>query len=141
RLAGDELDYTINDAGAKVLFVGQELLEQVDVIRDRLTTVERTIVLGGENDEFDAWQAAGEPLEQAEDSSVDDPIVIMYSSGTTGRPKGVVLTQRNLVAHTDNADTGIEYGPDAKMLVAMPMFHVGGTSYAMFGIKNRVPGH
>lgn len=141
RLAGDELDYTINDAGAKVLFVGQDLLEQVDVIRDRLTTVERQVVLGGENDEFEAWQGAGEPLEQAEDSSVDDPIVIMYSSGTTGRPKGVVLTQRNLVAHTENADTGIEYGADARMLIAMPMFHVGGTSYAMFGIKNRVPGH
>src|SRR5690606_319730 len=71
----------------------------------------------------------------------DDPVVLMYSSGTTGRPKGVVLTQRNLVAHTTNADAGIEYPEDAKMLVAMPMFHVGGTSYAMFGIKNRVPGH
>ena len=141
RLAGDELDYTINDSGAKVLFVGHELLDQVDVIRDRLTTVERIIVMGGDADEFEAWQAAGEPLEQADDSSVDDTVVLMYSSGTTGRPKGVMLTQRNLVAHTESADAGIAYGEDAKMLVAMPMFHVGGTSYAMFGLKNRVPGH
>ncbi|GAA3542199.1 long-chain-fatty-acid--CoA ligase [Aeromicrobium flavum] len=141
RLAGDELDFTINDSGAKILFVGHELLEQVDVIRDRLTTVEKIVVMGGESDEFEAWQAAGEPLDQSEQVSADDPVVIMYSSGTTGRPKGVLLTQRNLVAHTANADAGIEYGEGAKMLIAMPMFHVGGTSYAMFGIKNRVPGH
>lgn len=141
RLAGDELDYTINDAGAKLLFVGHELLDQVDVIREKLTTVERIVVMGGDADEFEAWQAAGEPLEQAADVTVDDPVVIMYSSGTTGRPKGVLLTHRNLVAHTEAADTGVVYGEDAKMLIAMPMFHVGGTSYAMFGLKNQVPGY
>lgn len=141
RLAGDELDYTINDAGAKILFVGHDLLDQVDVIRDKLTSVEKIIVVGGEQDEFEAWQAAGEAIDRADDVTAEDPVVIMYSSGTTGRPKGVQLTQHNLVTHTEHADAGIAYDDGAKMLIAMPMFHVGGTSYAMFGLKNRVPGH
>lgn len=141
RLARDELDYTINDSGAKILFVGVELLDQIETIRDRLTTVENIIVVGGEADEFEAWQSASEVLDRSDDVSADDVVGLLYSSGTTGRPKGVELTQHNLVVHTQNADHGIEYGPDSKMLIAMPMFHVGGSSYAMFGFKNRVSGH
>ncbi len=141
RLAGDELDYTINDSGARILFVGHELMDQVELLRDKLTTVERIIVVGGDDDEFEAWQAAGDAIERADDVAPDDVVGILYSSGTTGRPKGVLLTQHNLVTHTENADQGIDYGEGAKMLIAMPMFHVGGSSYAIFGLKNRVPGH
>lgn len=141
RLAGAELDYTINDAGARVLFVGHELLDQVELIKDRLTIVEKIIVLGGENDEFEAWKAAADPRDRDDAITPEDVVVIMYSSGTTGRPKGVCLTQHNLVTHTENADSGVEYGDGSMMLIAMPMFHVGGSSYAMFGLKNRVPGY
>ncbi|WP_286689908.1 AMP-binding protein [Aeromicrobium sp. REDSEA-S38_B2] len=58
---------------------------------------------------------------------------VIYTSGSTGRPKGVMLTQHNMVEHTRNAKGDVEYGPDDTMLVAMPMFHVGGSSYALFG--------
>ena len=61
----------------------------------------------------------------------------MYSSGTTGRPKGVALTQANLIAHTVNAFEGWEFDEGDKNLVAMPLFHVGGSSYMQFGIAQR----
>ena len=50
----------------------------------------------------------------------------MYSSGTTGRPKGVALTQANLIAHTVNGQEGFEFDDGDKNMVAMPLFHVGG---------------
>ncbi len=141
RLAGDELDYVINDSGARVLLVGHELLPQIDLIRDELTTVERIIVLGGDDDEFQALLAGAEPVDTQADVDPHDACLVMYSSGTTGRPKGVVLTQHNMIEHTRNAKGDVEYGDGDVMLIAMPMFHVGGSSYALFGPATGTHGH
>ncbi len=72
----------------------------------------------------------------AADVEGDDVCLIMYSSGTTGRPKGVMMTHRNLIEHTINSmrDIAIEEGDIP--LVAMPLFHVGGTSYAISAIAH-----
>jgi len=134
RLAGDELDYVINDCGAEVVFVGHQLLEQFDGIRDKLTGVRKVIVIGGENDEFDAWLTAGTPTDRQPDVEASDIAVVMYSSGTTGRPKGVQLSQSAMVEHSVNGLGDATYDSETDMmLVAMPMFHVGGTSYALLG--------
>jgi acyl-CoA synthetase (AMP-forming)/AMP-acid ligase II len=131
RLAGDELDYVLNDCAAKVVFVGHQLLEQLTLVRDRLEHVEKVIVIGGEHDEFEAWQAAGTPTDRQPDVSPDEVCVVMYSSGTTGRPKGVQLSQHAMVEHSVNGLGDATYDDGDMMLVAMPMFHVGGTSYAL----------
>lgn len=133
RLAGDELDYVINDAGARILFVGHELVPTIELIRDRLVSVERVVVVGGEHDELEGFLAGAAPVDRQPDVEPTDVCLVMYSSGTTGRPKGVMLTQHNLVQHTRNAMGAVEYGPDDTLLVAMPMFHVGGSSNALFG--------
>ncbi|WP_375001792.1 long-chain-fatty-acid--CoA ligase [Aeromicrobium sp. CTD01-1L150] len=138
RLAGDELDYVINDSGARVLLVGQELMPQLQLIRDQLTTVERIIVIGDGTDgdgvdEYRPLLASATPVDRQDDVDPHDPCLVMYSSGTTGRPKGVVLTQHNMVVHTRNAMGDISYDDGDMMLIAMPMFHVGGSSYALFG--------
>ncbi|MCB0923975.1 MAG: long-chain-fatty-acid--CoA ligase [Mycobacterium sp.] len=141
RLAGDEIDYVINDCGAKLLIVGAELIPSIDKIRDRLTHVEHIIAVtpeGADGDEYEAMLAAATPRPRGADVSPTDVCVIMYSSGTTGNPKGIRLTQANLVAHTLNAGT-FEFQPDDKNMVAMPLFHVGGTSYMQFGIHAGIP--
>ncbi|KHL18588.1 acyl-CoA synthetase (AMP-forming)/AMP-acid ligase II [Mumia flava] len=137
RLAGDELDYTINDSGARVLFVGTELVPAIELIRDRLPAVEKIITVtpdGEDGDEYEAWLAASEGVGHAPDLTPDDTCLVMYSSGTTGRPKGVMLSHRAMVAHTVNSHEGWAMDPGDKALVAMPLFHVGGTSYAQFGL-------
>ena len=142
RLAGDEVDYAVNDAGATVLLVGTELMPLVDRIRDRLTTVEHVIEVtpeGGDGDRYEELLAGATPRQRSEDVDPEDVCLVMYSSGTTGRPKGVMLSHRNMVQHTLNAHDGWEFEPGDKNLVAMPLFHVGGSSYVLFGIHDGIP--
>jgi acyl-CoA synthetase (AMP-forming)/AMP-acid ligase II len=142
RLAADELDYVLNDSGAKALIVGKELKANVDKIRDKLTNVEHVIEVtpeGGDGDEYEAMLAAATPTGRGDDVEPDDVCIIMYSSGTTGRPKGVELTQANIIAHTINAHEGFEFDPGDKNMVSMPLFHVGGSSYVQFGIHDGYP--
>jgi len=141
RLAADELDYVLNDSGAKVLIVGAELKPGVEKIKDKLTAVEKVVEVtadGGEGDEYEAMLAAASPVDRSADVDPDDVAIIMYSSGTTGRPKGVSLTQANLIAHTESAFAGWELDEGDKNLVAMPLFHVGGSSYMQLGLHTGV---
>jgi acyl-CoA synthetase (AMP-forming)/AMP-acid ligase II len=133
RLAGDELEYVINDCRAKILFVGHQLLDQLSVVRERLEHVETIVVVGGDDDAFEGWLAGAEPADRHPDVTPEDVCVVMYSSGTTGRPKGVQLTQLAMVEHCHNGAGDTSYADGDMLLVAMPMFHVGGTSYALLG--------
>ncbi len=142
RLAPDEVDYAVNDAGAKVLLVGSELMPLVEKIRDRLTTVERIVEVtpdGADGDEYEALLAGAQPVGRAPVVEPGDVCLVMYSSGTTGRPKGVALSQSNMVAHTLNAHDGWGFDDGDKNMVSMPLFHVGGSSYVLFGIHDGVP--
>jgi acyl-CoA synthetase (AMP-forming)/AMP-acid ligase II len=142
RLAADEMDYVLNDSGAKLLVVGAELKPGIEKIRDKLTNIEQIIELtpeGGDGDEYEAMLAAATPVERSADVEPDDVCIIMYSSGTTGRPKGVALTQANVIAHTVNGFDNWELDEGDKNLVAMPMFHVAGSSYIQFGLHTGMP--
>lgn len=142
RLVGDELSYVLNDSGARLLIVGKELRPSIDNIRDRLAHVERIVEVtpeGAEADEYEALIAAATPADRADDVESDDVCIIMYSSGTTGRPKGVELTQANLIAHTLNAHEGVKFDEGDKNMVSMPLFHVGGTAYVQFGMHDGFP--
>ena len=134
RLAAGEMDYVINDSGASVLFAGAELLPAVDAIRDKIPRVTDVITVGGPDDDYERFLAAARPAGRGREVTGEDLWLVMYSSGTTGRPKGVMLSHRNLVEHTRNAVPVAPLGPGDRNLVAMPLFHVGGTSYALFGL-------
>jgi acyl-CoA synthetase (AMP-forming)/AMP-acid ligase II len=142
RLAADELDFVLNDSGAKIVFVGAELRPGVEKIRDRLRGVEKIVEVtpqGGEGDEYEALLAGGTPVDRSPDVKPDDVAIVMYSSGTTGRPKGVALTQANVIAHTVNGFEGWEQAEGDKNLVAMPLFHVAGSSYIQYGLHSGSP--
>ncbi|NYG56920.1 long-chain-fatty-acid--CoA ligase [Nocardioides perillae] len=143
RSSPDEVEYAVEDCGAQVLFVGRELAPTVAALRRRgalpaVRTVVEVTPEGGDDDEYEAWLAQHEPVGRGPDVQVDDTCLVMYSSGTTGRPKGVMLTHENMVCHTVNAHDGWSFEPGDKSLVAMPLFHVGGSSYVLFGIHDGV---
>lgn len=140
RLAGDEVGYAVNDSGARLLLVGSELMPLIDKIRDRLTTVVHIVELAPDGaDEYEAMLLAAEPVARDPQVEPTDVCLVMYSSGTTGRPKGVALSQANMIAHTLNAHQGWAFDDGDKNMVSMPLFHVGGSSYVLFGIHDGVP--
>ncbi|HEX4233769.1 MAG TPA: long-chain-fatty-acid--CoA ligase [Caldimonas sp.] len=135
RLAPPEIAYVINDSKARLLFVGPEFAAAVEKLRTRLPAVERVIRIGGAGDEYEAWLAAHEPDARVHPAAPDDCFVQLYTSGTTGFPKGSMLTHRGMLAHSRNISASQGFGSRSRVQVAMPLFHVGGTSYALTAIS------
>lgn len=130
KLTPRELADICNDAQARILFVHPDCLRSVD--RALYETVQHVIVLGAA---YDAWLAAAEadftPRFIAEWSTFSIP----YTSGTTGKPKGVMLSHRSrtlsFLAYA--AEYGI-YSPDDHYLAFAPMCHGAGLAYAMAAV-------
>jgi len=140
RLSADQIGYILSDCRPVILFVGAQL---ADVAASALSLslagadgpVPRRMVIGGESDEYDGFLEGGSSVEvEGVDVGPDDVCLVMYTSGTTGRPKGAELTHRGVTAHGAANCEAMAVGADTVMLVAMPLFHVGGSCYAQVGI-------
>jgi acyl-CoA synthetase (AMP-forming)/AMP-acid ligase II len=135
RLAPPEIVYVINDAKAKLLFVGPEFAGVVDKLREQLPTVQRVIRIGGDGDEYEAWLAAQAPDPRVHPAAPADCFLQLYTSGTTGFPKGAMLTHRGMLAHSHNVSVSQGFNTASRVQIAMPLFHVGGTSYALMAVS------
>ena len=136
RLAPAEMAFVINDAEAKVLVVSTDFQAQLDQMADQLTTVTRIVVIGdapGDHLGYEAWLAAATPQDPELPVADDDVAVQLYTSGTTGLPKGVMLTNWNFAGLMEVA-AQLEIGPTSVSMVAMPLYHVGGSGWALFGM-------
>lgn len=134
RLAPAEIAYVINDARARVLFVGPEFAPAVEALRPSLPSLERVIRVGGADDEYEAWLAAHEPDAAVCPADPDHCFLQLYTSGTTGFPKGAMLTHRGMLAHAQHLIATQSYRTGSRVQVAMPLFHVGGTSTAFVAL-------
>jgi long-chain acyl-CoA synthetase len=125
RSSAEELAYVCDDAEARILFVHTSLEK---LARDAdLATVERIVVVGGD---YESWLAGGRATPPDVRLEEWDDFLLPYTSGTTGKPKGVRLSHRARVL-TFFA-MAVEYGcysPDDRALVIAPLFHGGGFSF------------
>lgn len=134
RLAAPEMEYILNHAQAKVLFVGAEFLPQL--AKMKLETVERVVVVGadaGPHTAYTDWIEAHEPVDPEVGCVVEDVCYQLYTSGTTGLPKGVELTHRNLMAAMHAGAISWSIDATSTVLVAMPLFHIAGSGWAVAG--------
>jgi len=133
RLAAPEIAYILNDCKAKVLFVGPEFIELAQKaladVKDKPVVVCLEGVTGDWVD-YRAWRDRAEPVDPNMAAPLDEDIIQLYTSGTTGNPKGVQLTHDNYISFLRMAQnvTGFEYRDDETVLGAMPLFHVGVTN-------------
>jgi long-chain acyl-CoA synthetase len=136
RLAPPEVEFIVNDAEAKVFVVGKEFVPVLDAIADQLTSVTTILVVGGHEkyQDFADWIGQHEPHDPHVATTGDDVAFQLYSSGTTGRPKGVMLSNDNFFGLLPLAKDMWEFSPDAVNLVAMPLFHIGGGGWATVGM-------
>ncbi len=139
RVVGDEVVHVLQDSGARLLFVGAELGAPAEAAAARVPGLERVVMVGGDDDQYESLLAAASPVHSDAEVDETDAALVIYSSGTTGRPKGVLLSQRALVNHAANLAPAFPFGEGDANLVAMPLFHVGGIGYALFGISAGVP--
>jgi long-chain acyl-CoA synthetase len=138
RLAPPEIEYTINDAEAKLLFVGEEFVTTLERIEEKLSTVKKIVVLGAHprHERYDGWVGRHPARDPGFASAPDDVSMQLYTSGTTGLPKGAMLANRNLGAILPHVSG--PWGLDATSVnvVAMPLFHIGGSGWALCGMWN-----
>ncbi len=123
-----ELAWILQNAEAKRLIYLFPFEAAVDQIAAEMPELERIYRIGGEPHASHAnWQAlcaSSAPAPEPELNPAEDLAALLYTSGTTGRPKGAMLTHRNLVQNSFSVKEalGLEPGKD-RMLVALPMFH------------------
>ncbi len=126
-LVGDGLRYTLKQSGAVLLLIEQELL---DVLQPSLAGLgsELPIQILDQSVETDRSEApAGVPLEQ----QTDAPNSILYTSGTTGLPKGAVLTHGAYRKAGIDMAQSLGLGPDDRIMVFLPLFHANPQMYAV----------
>lgn len=149
RLAPPEMASIIEDSQARFLFVGAEVMPQARLALASLTDKPTLIAMeapgAGENGLlYEAWRDAAPPSDPLISVDPNDVTIQLYTSGTTGRPKGVMLTHDNLlVGRRLAADAKLDWNtwaPSDVSLVAMPVAHIGGTGWGLVGLVNGATG-
>jgi acyl-CoA synthetase (AMP-forming)/AMP-acid ligase II len=131
RLVADELEFILADAGVSVLVFGEEFTELVSELRTRgnKTAIQHWIQVHGETMDgavdYDDWRGSSPTNEPDIEGSGNDLVFIMYTSGTTGLPKGVMHSHDTVLwGNITNATTADMRHYD-RFLNSLPLFHVG----------------
>ena len=132
RLTPDEIAYIIDHSGAKVVCAHADYLEAVDSVRGECPGVEHLVALEGARDgwlDYEALSGVEKPVFEAADIDESDLLTINYTSGTTSRPKGVMITHRNAWANVVGTLVHWPMNCGTRYLWTLPMFHANGWTF------------
>jgi fatty-acyl-CoA synthase len=139
RLSHHEIEYILNHAETRVLCFHQDFLPVVKAMRPNLPQVEYYIIIEPVDkpewaDEYEVLLGAASPEAEVDLDGVDEQAVVelFYTSGTTGTPKGVTITNRALYMHTLTAIPGFRVSDEDTLLHVVPLFHVNGWGTPQF---------
>ena len=138
RAKREELEYMVNASEAQVLFTGGRYLDLVDGLRSKFSAVREYVSFDAKSDgmhAYDALLAGGSDDEVFVDIDENDASVLMYTSGTTAQPKGVVLTFLTLSVYVTNTMNPADPAAEREVtLVSVPFYHVAGATAMMSSI-------
>jgi long-chain acyl-CoA synthetase len=136
RLTPAEMAYIINDAQARVLVIGPDFTGHLDDLEPALKTVARILVIGGHprHQAYETWVGQQAPVDPRRASASGDVAMQLYTSGTTGLPKGAMLSNGNLGMLLPHVGPWWQFDETSVNLVCMPLFHIGGSGWALVGM-------
>ena len=139
RLAAPEIAYILGDTGAKLVFIDEGFGELAAKACGELDTPPEIIDTPTAQREI-----AAAPADAFDGAGPDDPVLQLYTSGTTGNPKGAVLTNANLFSLRQPAEAAAQpwssWDEDEAILICMPCAHIGGTGLGIMAIAAGIRG-
>jgi acyl-CoA synthetase (AMP-forming)/AMP-acid ligase II len=132
RLAPPEIAFVLKDAGVRLMATGAEYADTVEGLRGDCPAIETFLQVEPGHPAWPSlrdWIADASAADPSLPADLQDDVIQLYTSGTTGLPKGVQLTEKNYMAvfRSADADWG-RFEPESAVLVAMPLFHVAGAN-------------
>ena len=134
----DEVRFQLNDSGASLLITMPDFAATATEAIEGTSVTDIALIggalIGGGPDSLTLDDLYGEPMAQAPIDPSEKIVVLPYSSGTTGLPKGVMLTHHNLVANLVQCSPVLQYGENEVALAVLPFFHIYGMQILMNGL-------
>ena len=139
RLAAPELEFVLSDSDAVWLFVTQDYFDVIETIKAACPSLKNIIAIdGGHSDwmDFTAWRDGQDTTDPKLPHDGEDDVLQLYTSGTTGLPKGVRLTNNNFLSFFEQAAELIwaHYDIGDPVLDAMPLFHIAGVNIGLLSL-------
>jgi len=137
RAKGEEITYMMNTAEVHTLFAGDRYVDLINSIRPQLNTVQHYIAIDGKQDgmlyyeDIISSSSADEMIAEIED---DDTTILMYTAGTTGFPKGVMLSHNSFSLYVLENVTPADPSADERNILTVPLYHVAGIQAMMAAI-------
>ncbi|CAN5435363.1 fatty acid--CoA ligase [soil metagenome] len=138
RLAPPEVAYILADSAPRLVLADPDYLDRLDM--DGGYAIMTTRPVDGYGD-YSEWRDAQDARDPCRDAPYDEPVLQLYTSGTTGNPKGAMLTNRSLLALRQ--DIPVESMPDWNRwsaddvaLIAMPVFHISGSGWGLWSLQH-----
>ncbi len=124
KLKENELELLLNDSGTEYMFTNKDFIEIIDKIKFKLNDLKNIVNIDDEN--FEKNLNEEDSKFEIKNILAEDPSTLLYTSGTTGKSKGVLLTHKNLLTNLDAFAERLDLGKDAVHLCMRPLFYVAG---------------
>lgn len=145
RLSGRELVYIINDSESKIIFAGSNYLPVLEEIKDELTNINHIICIDDDVNGIKNYEKvlqAASDLEPDVNIEEEDIVIVGYTGGTTGLPKGVLTTHKNIISSCFHLVVEVGHNFDSIYLNVPPLFHAGDAmgmfAFSLVGATNVV---
>ena len=144
RGRAEEIRHMVNASESKVVIAGSRYLGMVDELRPSLSTVEHYVSMEGSADGWEPYEdaLAGQPTDDiTAEVDDDDTTILMFTAGTTGLPKGVMLTFGGVSSYSLSNVTPVDPDQVEKNILTVPLYHVAGMQAvisAIFGMRTLV---
>ena len=129
RVRADELTYMLNNAAPKVMFVGARYVDLVQSVASQVESVRQYVALEEEESPWPSYEellASASAEERSPQADEDDSTIILFTAGTTGEPKGVMLTHKSFSSYILSSVPPVDPEVEERNILTVPLHHVAG---------------